>query len=100
MAALIRRKNKKFDYDPRFYKNKNEDGDNINPYKMKGKFDDYRTTLGKNGGLKSRFSTAMDDLKNDQSKTSIKIIGITIAILVLIFLFIIDFDLSIFSFKK
>ncbi|MCF6280013.1 MAG: riboflavin synthase subunit beta [Flavobacteriaceae bacterium] len=100
MGALIRRKNKKFDYNPRYYKNKNEDGENINPYKIKGKFDDFRNTLGKSGGLKSRFRTAMDDLKKEQSRTSIKIIVITILILVLIFLFIIDFDLSIFSIKK
>lgn len=100
MGALIRKKNKKFDYNPRYYSNKNEDGDNINPYKIKGKFDDFRNTLGKSGGLKSRFNNAMDDLKKKQSRTSIKIIVIIIAILVFIFLFIIDFDLSIFSIKK
>ncbi len=100
MGALIRRKNKKFDYNPRYYKNKNEDGENVNPYKIKGKFDDFRNTLGKSGGLKSRFRTAVDDLDRKQSKSSTKIIIIIIAILVLIFLFIIDFDLSIFSIKK
>ncbi len=100
MGALIRRKNKKFDYNPRYYKNKTEDGDNVNPYKIKGKFDDYRNTLGKSGGLKSRFRLAVDDLKSEQSKTSVRIIIITIAILVLLFLFFIDFDLSIFRMKN
>jgi len=100
LAALIRRKNKKFDYNPRYYKNKNEEGENVNPYKIKGKFDDYRSTLGNNRGLKSKFNNAMDDFKEPNERSSIKIIGITIVILILIFLFIIDFDLSIFSLKK
>lgn len=100
MGAFIRKKNKKFDYNPRFYQNKNEDGENINPYKIKGKFDDFRNTLGKNGGIKSRFRNAVEDLKKEQSRTSTKIISITIAILVLLFLFFIEFDFSIFTAKN
>ena len=96
MGLLKLRKNKKFGYTSRYYKN---DGDG-SPFEIKQKFDKFRKTTGGNSGLKSKFSNAYDDLREPQSKYSKKIILITIAILILIFLFIIDFDLSIFSLEK
>ena len=90
--GFIKRTNKKFDYKPRFYKGEG------NPYEINHKFDEFRTTVGKNKGLKSKFNAAIDDFKNPetQSKEVNKTIAIIVIILVMIFLFIIDFDLSIF----
>ncbi len=92
MGIFKLRKNKKFDYTPRYYKG----GDDGNPFEIKHKFDDYRKTVGSTGGLKTRFSTAMEDLKGKQDKKVNRRILIIIAVLLLIFLFIIEFDLSIF----
>ena len=41
MGLLKTRKNKKFGYEPRYW---NDNGEG-NPYKLKGKFDEQRTTL-------------------------------------------------------
>lgn len=89
------RKNKKFDYKPRFYVSDREGG---NPFKMEQKFEKYKKSVG--SGIKSKFANAFDELKDPQDQNSKKTILIIIAILILIFLFIIDFDLSIFSIKK
>lgn len=106
--GIFKRKNKKFEYKPRYYK-----GDG-NPYEMKHKFDEFRSTTGKNKNLKGKILSAVDDLKGDntsieyndevynlekQGGNSKKIIISIILVLVLAFLFIIDFDLSIFRGK-
>ncbi|SEB35322.1 hypothetical protein SAMN04489761_0046 [Tenacibaculum sp. MAR_2009_124] len=88
--GFIKRENKKFDYQPRYYK-----GDN-NPYEFRHKFDEFRTTVGKRKSLKGKFSAALDEFKSSEFGGFNKTILITIAILVFIFLYIIDFDLSIF----
>ena len=88
--GFIKRENKKFDYQPRYYK-----GDG-NPYEFKHKFDDYRTTVGKSTGIKGKFSKAIDEFKSSDNGGINSTILLIIAILVLLFLFIIDFDLSIF----
>lgn len=87
--GFIKRTNKKFDYQPRYYKGEG------NPFKIEHKLDKFRTTTGKNKGLKSKFTEAINDLK-DSDKTVNKTIIYIALVLVLIFLFIIDFDLSIF----
>jgi hypothetical protein len=96
MGLLKRRKNKEFDYNPRYFDN----GGEGSPYKIKHKFDEFRTTIGGNAGLKNKFANAMKDLKGEQSKKTNKTIFIIIAILVLLFLFFIDFDLSIFRIEN
>jgi len=88
--GFLKRKNKKFDYTPRFYKGEG------NPYQIGHKFDEFRTTVGKSKGLKSKFTNAIEESKNSKNKGFNKTILIIIAILTLIFLYIIDFDLSIF----
>ena len=88
--GFIKRENKKFDYQPRYFK-----GDG-NPYEFKHKFDEYRKTVGKSKGLKGKFSAAFDEFKNSENGGLNTTILITITILILVFLFIIDFDLSIF----
>ncbi len=87
--GFLKRTNKKFDYQPRYYKGEG------NPYKIEHKFDEFRVTAGKNKGLKGKFNDALEDLKNPDKSVNKTIIYI-ILILVFIFLYIIDFDLSIF----
>ncbi|AQS93332.1 MULTISPECIES: riboflavin synthase subunit beta [Polaribacter] len=87
--GFLKRTNKKFDYQPRYYKGEG------NPFKIEHKLDQFRTTAGKNKNLKGKFHDAIGDLKNSDKKTNRTLI-IIISILVLIFLYIIDFDLSIF----
>ncbi|MDO5979970.1 riboflavin synthase subunit beta [Flavivirga spongiicola] len=95
MGILKLRKNKKFSYTPRYFDDKGEG----NPFEIKHKFDEHRTTVGSNKGLKTKLNNALDDLKNNPDKEVNKRVLIIVAILVLIFLFIIDFDLSIFFSK-
>lgn len=87
--GFLKRTNKKFDYQPRYYKGEG------NPYKIEHKFDEFRVTAGANKGLKGKFGDAFDDLKNSGRGVNKTILYI-IFFLVLIFLYIIDFDLSIF----
>ena len=106
--GIIKRKNKKFDYKPRYYKGEG------NPYAIKHKFDEFRSSTTSNTSLKGKITDAISNSNGEQNIVSIndenyllddshsnsnKIVLYTIAILVLIFLFIIDFDLSIFSTK-
>lgn len=95
MGILSKRKNKKFSYEPRYYDN---DGKG-NPFEIKQMFDEYRTTIGSNKGLKTKFINAVNDFKHNQNKESNRRVLIIIVILLLVFLFIIDFDLSIFKLK-
>ncbi|MGB1284427.1 MAG: riboflavin synthase subunit beta [Polaribacter sp.] len=86
--GFLKRTNKKFDYQPRYYKGGN-------PYKIEHKFDEFRVTAGKSKGLKAKFNDALDELKNSDKGVNKTILYI-IFILVFIFLYIIDFDVSIF----
>lgn len=106
--GILKRKNKRFDYKPRYYKGEG------NPFEIKHKFDQFRSTTGNNKGIKGKITSALSDLKGNKNEVefenkiyqletpesnSNKIILCITAILVIIFLFIIDFDLSIFSKK-
>ena len=88
MGLFKLKKNKRFNYKPRFYKGVG------NPYELKHKFEDQRTTVEKNN-LKKTFKIALNDLKSYNIK-SLKIIILVSFLLSLLFLFIIDFDLTIF----
>jgi hypothetical protein len=87
--GFFKRTNKKFDYQPRYYKGEGS------PYKIEHKLDQFRKTTGKNRGIKSKINDAFEELKNPDQKVN-KTIFIIIGILIFIFLYIIDFDLSIF----
>lgn len=87
--GFLKRTNKKFDYQPRYYKGEG------NPFKIEHKLDKFRTTTGKSKGFKGKFGDAIEDLKNPDQSVN-KTLIIIISILVFIFLYIIDFDLSIF----
>lgn len=84
------RKNRTFNYSPRFYKGEGS------PFKIEHKLDKFRSTAHTQRGLKNKFTSAFDDLKNEGDKYLKLRFWIVVAVLILIFLFIIDFDLSIF----
>ncbi|MEM9141657.1 MAG: riboflavin synthase subunit beta [Bacteroidota bacterium] len=86
------RRNKAFDYQPRYYDGKGEGS----PYKFENRFDKYRTTVHTPRGLKGRFSSVKEDMQRDGDRYIGMRMAVIIAVLVLIFLYIIDFDLSIF----
>ena len=93
MGLLKTRKNKKFGYSPRYY-NLDKDG---SPFQMEHKFDKFRKTVGSEGGWKTKFGKAFQDLKEGSDRRASWTIFAVVAILVLLFLFIIDFDLTIFT---
>jgi hypothetical protein len=84
-----------YDYKPRYYKSDKEG----NPYKMENKFDQFRSTVGSNRGLKNKFNNVLADSRREGDRNMRIRLWVITAILVFIFLYIIDFDLSvIFSF--
>ncbi|MGF1558463.1 MAG: riboflavin synthase subunit beta [Flavobacteriaceae bacterium] len=86
------RKNREFDYQPRYYDDKGEGS----PFKIEYKFDQFRTTVDSPRGLKGKFQSAIADAKREGDRNMRLRMFIIISILILIFLFIIDFDISIF----
>ena len=90
MGLIKQKKNKKYNYKPRYYK-----GDG-NPYELKHKFDDYRSTVNPAKGLKGKFNAALDDYKNNRDDSVNRRVLIIAGILILLFLLLIGFDLSIF----
>ena len=95
MGILKLRKNKKYSFTPRYFDDKGEG----NPFEIKHKFDDFRTTIGPNLSLKAKIVNAFEELKNNPDKQGNRRILIIVVVLVLIFLAIIEFDLSIFFSK-
>lgn len=89
--GFLKRNNKKFEYQPRYYKGEG------NPYKIEHKLDQFRTTVGKSKGIKSKFNDAFSEFENVKKNGINKTIVIIVAILLFVFLYIIDFDLSIFQ---
>lgn len=86
------RKNKKYNYRPRYFDDKGEG----NPYKIEHKLDRFRSTVETPRGIKSKFNRAMSDLRKGGDQHYKFRMLIIIAVLIFIFLYIIDFDLSIF----
>ena len=86
------RRNREFDYRPRYYKGDKEG----NPYKIEYKFDQFRSTVGSNRGLKTKFNNVLADSKRAGDRNMrLRLVSIVL-VLTLVFLYIIDFDLSIF----
>ncbi|MDY8137655.1 riboflavin synthase subunit beta [Aquimarina sp. 2201CG5-10] len=92
MGIFKTRKNKKFNYSPRYW----DDNGEGSPYQMEHKFDKYRSTVGKNKGVKTTLKTAWEELRHDSDRKVNNRVLLIVAILLLIFLYLIDFDLSIF----
>jgi hypothetical protein len=89
--GFLKRNNKKFEYQPRYYKGEG------NPFKIEHKLDQFRKTVGKSKGIKSKFNDAFNEFDEVKKNGINKTILIIVAILVFVFLYIIDFDLSIFK---
>ncbi|NNE78567.1 MAG: riboflavin synthase subunit beta [Pricia sp.] len=89
------RRNKKFEYAPRYFDTKGEGS----PFKMESKFDKYRSTIDAPRGLKGKFGNAMSDMRRKGDRNLKIRMAVILTVLVLIFLYIIDFDLSIFFAK-
>ncbi len=92
--GIFKKEIKKFEYKPRYYKGEG------NPYEVKHKFDEFRTTVGKRKSIKDKFSTAWDEFSSSKNGGFNKTIVIIASILTFIFLYLIDFDLSIFLRKN
>ncbi len=90
MGLMKLKKNKKFNYKPRYYK-----GDG-NPYELKHKFDEHRSTVDPAKGIKGKWNAAIDDYQYNRDNNVNRRVLIIIGVLVFIFLLVIDFDLSIF----
>lgn len=90
MGFLSNRKNKRFNYTPRFYKGEGS------PYEMKHKFDEYRSTIDPGKGIKGKFVNAINDFKSNPDQATNKRVLIIVLILIAICLLILEFDLSIF----
>lgn len=88
MGLMKLKKNKRFNYKPRYYK-----GDG---FEFKHKFDEQRTTINPAKGIKGKLNAAIDDYKHNSDNNVNKRVLIIVAVLILLFLFIIGFDLSIF----
>lgn len=86
------RKNKKYEYKPRYFDDKGEG----TPFKVQHKFDKYRSTVDAQGGIKRRFQSAMSDLKKEGDRNLKIRFWVILIVLLLIVLYILDFDLSIF----
>ncbi len=90
MGLIKLKKNKKFSYTPRYYKGEG------NPFEIKHKFDDHRTTVGPSKGLKGKLNAAIDDYKYNPDENANRRVLIIVGVLILLFLILIGFDLTIF----
>ena len=86
------RKNKRYNYTPRFYKGK----DSGNIYDFDSKFSKYRNTYNKND-FGSSWQEARIKMRSRSNRSVTPTLLIIIFFLVLGFLYIIDFDLTIFN---
>lgn len=86
------RRNKKFEYAPRYFDDKGKGS----PFKIEPKFDKYRSTVDTPRGLKGKFGSAMADARRKGDRNLKIRMVIILSILVFIVLYILDFDLSIF----
>ncbi len=91
--GFLKRKNKQFNYQPRYYKGEGS------PFKIEHKLDQFRKTVGKSKSIKTKFTDAFQDFENVRNNGLNKNIVAIVLVLIFIFLFIIDFDLSIFQRK-
>ncbi|MGB0788479.1 MAG: riboflavin synthase subunit beta [Marinirhabdus sp.] len=92
MGLLKTRKNKKFNYSPRYFKNEGEGS----PYGIKHKFDGFRKTTTPNKGLKNKMKAAFSEVGQSRDRRVSRTTLLIVLLFVFLFLYIIDFDLSIF----
>lgn len=87
MGIFKKKKNKSFNYTPRFYKGEG------NPYKIKQMFDDHRTTIG-TFGVKGKFLNAWDDFRTNKDRNANRRVLVIALVLLLLFLIWIDIDFN------
>ncbi|WP_452599842.1 riboflavin synthase subunit beta [Pontimicrobium sp. MEBiC01747] len=92
MGLIKQRKNKRYNYTPRYYKSDGEGS----PFEIKHKFDDYRSTVGGNKNIKQKFNSAWDEFMNSPDKQVNRRVLYIALILVFLFLWFMDFNLSAF----
>lgn len=90
MGIMKLKKNRKYNYKPRYYKGEGS------PYELKHKFDDFRKTVNPPKGIKGKWNAALDEYQNQRDERVNKRVFIIAAILIFLFLAVIGFDLSIF----
>jgi len=90
MGLMKLKKNRRYNYKPRYYKGEGS------PYELKHKFDDFRKTVNPPKGIKGKWNAALDEYQNDKDEAVNKRVFIIAGILILLFLLLIGFDLSIF----
>ncbi len=86
------RKNRRYNYTPRYYKGK----DVGNPYDFDSKFAKYRDTYNSND-FGQQWQEAREKMRHRGNRVMSATFLIILLLVVLIFLYIIDFDLSLFS---
>jgi len=86
------RKNRRYNYTPRYYKGK-EGG---NPYDFDSKFARYRDTHNAND-FGQQWQDAREKMRHRGNRTVSPLLLLIIGVLTLIALYIIDFDLSLFT---
>ena len=84
MGLFNLKKNKRYNYNGRFSEDSTFSGKSINPKKIKSKFDDFRTTIGNDNGLRNKFRNAINDYKRG-TENSVKKRTATILFLLIIF---------------
>ncbi|BAO74363.1 hypothetical protein WPG_0133 [Winogradskyella sp. PG-2] len=89
MGFMKLKKNRKYSYQPRYYKGEGS------PYELKHKFDEHRTTVNPAKGIKGKWNAALDDYHNRDEKVNKRVL-IIVGILIFLFLLAIGFDLTIF----
>lgn len=92
ISLLKLRKNRRYNYTPRYYNGK-EAG---NPYDFDSKFSKYRDTYNQND-FGQQWQEARMKMRTASNRGVSSRLVIIIFVLILIFLYVIDFDLSIFN---
>ena len=92
ISLLKLRKNRRYNYTPRYYSGK-EGG---NPYDFDSKFSKYRDTYNQND-FGQQWQEARMKMRTRGNRGVSSRLVLIILILTLVFLYIIDFDLSIFN---
>jgi hypothetical protein len=104
MGILSKKKNKKFQYQTRYYKGRE---DNVSPFKMEHKFDNQRVSVTQ-GQIKLKDIFRLPKLiasiwnreNSIKAEQAVRLrLFVIVAILLLIVLYIFDFDLTIFFTK-
>ncbi len=90
MGLIKLKKNRKYNYQPQHYKGEG------NPFELKHKFDEHRSTVNPAKGIKGKWNAALDDYQYNRDNKVNRRVLIIVAILVFLFLLVIGFDLSIF----